>query len=78
MAKEKGKGKVSKSREIPVFMNIKTDFGFKKIFGNKVLLIAFLVAEIQKDGRRTGNRNGQMELFLKEHGKVTRTSGEIK
>jgi hypothetical protein len=30
MAKEKGKAEVSKSRETPVFMNIKTDFGFKK------------------------------------------------
>ncbi|MDR1224049.1 MAG: Rpn family recombination-promoting nuclease/putative transposase [Tannerella sp.] len=49
MAKKKGKTEVSKSREIPVFMNIKTDFGFKKIFGNKVLLIAFLNAILNRD-----------------------------
>jgi predicted transposase/invertase (TIGR01784 family) len=35
--------------EAQVFMNIKTDFGFKKIFGNKVLLIAFLNAVLNKD-----------------------------
>ncbi|MDR1223242.1 MAG: Rpn family recombination-promoting nuclease/putative transposase [Tannerella sp.] len=49
MTKEKGRAEVSKSREIPVFMNIKTDFGFKKIFGNKVLLIAFLNAVLNRD-----------------------------
>ncbi|MDR1097070.1 MAG: Rpn family recombination-promoting nuclease/putative transposase [Tannerella sp.] len=49
MAKKKGKVEVSKSRETPVFMNIKTDFGFKKIFGNKVLLIAFLNAILNRD-----------------------------
>jgi hypothetical protein len=49
MTKKKGKVEVSKSRKIPVFMNIKTDFGFKKIFGNKVLLIAFLNAILDKD-----------------------------
>ncbi|MDR1224594.1 MAG: Rpn family recombination-promoting nuclease/putative transposase [Tannerella sp.] len=49
MDKEKRKAEVSKSRETPVFMNIKTDFGFKKIFGNKVLLIAFLNAILNRD-----------------------------
>ncbi|MDR1555848.1 MAG: Rpn family recombination-promoting nuclease/putative transposase [Tannerellaceae bacterium] len=37
------KGKVLESIGSSVFMNIKTDFGFKKIFGNKVLLTAFLI-----------------------------------
>jgi predicted transposase/invertase (TIGR01784 family) len=42
MAKEKvGKKKASGAG---VFMNPKTDFGFKKIFGNKPLLLAFLNA----------------------------------
>ncbi|MDR1053060.1 MAG: Rpn family recombination-promoting nuclease/putative transposase, partial [Planctomycetaceae bacterium] len=49
MAKEKLKAEVSKRLEMPVFMNIKTDFGFKKIFGNKVLLIAFLNVLLNKD-----------------------------
>jgi hypothetical protein len=49
MAKEKRKTEVSKSMETQVFMNIKTDFGFKKIFGNKVLLIAFLNAVLNRD-----------------------------
>ncbi|MDR1116144.1 MAG: Rpn family recombination-promoting nuclease/putative transposase, partial [Tannerella sp.] len=49
MAKEKEKSEVSKSMEIQVFMNIKTDFGFKKIFGNKVLLIAFLNAILNRN-----------------------------
>jgi predicted transposase/invertase (TIGR01784 family) len=38
----KNKKKISKPLEPPVFMNLKTDFGFKKIFGNKKILIAFL------------------------------------
>ncbi|MDR1170148.1 MAG: Rpn family recombination-promoting nuclease/putative transposase [Prevotellaceae bacterium] len=49
MAKDTGKTKASKSIETPVFMNIKTDFGFKKIFGNKVLLIGFLNAILNRD-----------------------------
>jgi predicted transposase/invertase (TIGR01784 family) len=36
------KNKVSKSSESFVFMNPRTDFGFKKIFENEVLLISFL------------------------------------
>ncbi|MDR2814993.1 MAG: Rpn family recombination-promoting nuclease/putative transposase, partial [Prevotellaceae bacterium] len=38
----KGKGKKSKAAEAGVFMNPKTDFGFKKIFGNKQLMMEFL------------------------------------
>jgi predicted transposase/invertase (TIGR01784 family) len=45
MAKGKGLESIGSS----VFMNIKTDFGFKKIFGNKVLLTAFLNAILDKD-----------------------------
>jgi predicted transposase/invertase (TIGR01784 family) len=39
---EKNKGEENKDSEIEVFMNPKTDFGFKKIFGEKQVLIAFL------------------------------------
>ncbi|MDR2286306.1 MAG: Rpn family recombination-promoting nuclease/putative transposase, partial [Prevotellaceae bacterium] len=49
MATGKGKLKVLKRIEIPVFMNIKTDFGFKKTFGIKSLLIAFLNAILGKN-----------------------------
>jgi predicted transposase/invertase (TIGR01784 family) len=42
MAKKKKKDKEEKTSTPQVFMNIKTDYGFKKIFGNKVLLIAFV------------------------------------
>ncbi|MDR0386152.1 MAG: Rpn family recombination-promoting nuclease/putative transposase, partial [Prevotellaceae bacterium] len=44
MAKVKKDWKVSKQIEMGVFINLKTDFGFKKIFGNKKLLISFLNA----------------------------------
>jgi predicted transposase/invertase (TIGR01784 family) len=36
------KNKISKSSNPQVFMNIKTDFGFKKVFGNKKVLMTFL------------------------------------
>jgi predicted transposase/invertase (TIGR01784 family) len=42
MTKKKSNDKVLKRIESDVFINPKTDFGFKKIFGNKTLLIAFL------------------------------------
>jgi predicted transposase/invertase (TIGR01784 family) len=46
MAKSKKKNKKTdkekKSSTPGVFMNIKTDYGFKRVFGNKVLLIAFV------------------------------------
>jgi predicted transposase/invertase (TIGR01784 family) len=42
MAKEKRKNKISKYSENPVFINPKTDFGFKKIFGHKTIFISFL------------------------------------
>jgi predicted transposase/invertase (TIGR01784 family) len=45
----KGKSKTSKNAGKEVFMNLKTDFGFKKIFGNKMLLIAFLKTILRKD-----------------------------
>jgi predicted transposase/invertase (TIGR01784 family) len=38
------KRKKTKESNPQVFMNIKTDYGFKRIFGNKVLLMAFLNA----------------------------------
>ncbi|MDR2026581.1 MAG: Rpn family recombination-promoting nuclease/putative transposase, partial [Prevotellaceae bacterium] len=38
------KQRKSKTQGKEVFINIKTDFGFKKIFGNKTLLISFLNA----------------------------------
>ncbi|MDR1169540.1 MAG: Rpn family recombination-promoting nuclease/putative transposase [Prevotellaceae bacterium] len=45
----KGKNKTSKKTDKEVFMNLKTDFGFKKIFGNKTLLIAFLKTILFED-----------------------------
>jgi hypothetical protein len=42
------KRKTSKGIEKSVFINVKTDFGFKKIFGNKALLMAFLNAILNK------------------------------
>jgi predicted transposase/invertase (TIGR01784 family) len=42
MAKHKASG--SSASGPKVFMNIKTDFGFKKVFGNKKVLMAFLNA----------------------------------
>jgi predicted transposase/invertase (TIGR01784 family) len=42
MIKKKSNNKAAKHIDSGVFINIKTDFGFKKIFGNKTLLIAFL------------------------------------
>ncbi|MDR1593986.1 MAG: Rpn family recombination-promoting nuclease/putative transposase, partial [Prevotellaceae bacterium] len=45
----KSRTKAPENVEEPVFINIKTDFGFKKIFGNKALLIAFLNAILNKD-----------------------------
>jgi predicted transposase/invertase (TIGR01784 family) len=39
---KENKGEENKTSEIEVFMNPKTDFGFKKIFGEKQVLIAFL------------------------------------
>ncbi|MDR2813987.1 MAG: Rpn family recombination-promoting nuclease/putative transposase [Prevotellaceae bacterium] len=44
MAQKKGKGKKAKNSGARVFMNPKTDFGFKKIFGNKLLMMKFLTA----------------------------------
>jgi predicted transposase/invertase (TIGR01784 family) len=44
MAKKKKKNEEKKEFDPQVFMNIKTDYGFKRIFGSKVLLIAFLNA----------------------------------
>ncbi|MDR1130231.1 MAG: Rpn family recombination-promoting nuclease/putative transposase, partial [Prevotellaceae bacterium] len=40
MAKKKNKG--SEYSDFSTFINLKTDFGFKKIFGNKKIMIAFL------------------------------------
>jgi hypothetical protein len=42
MAKGKEKTDTNKKVDLSAFMNIKTDFGFKKTFGDKTLLIAFL------------------------------------
>ncbi|MDR0566303.1 MAG: Rpn family recombination-promoting nuclease/putative transposase [Prevotellaceae bacterium] len=42
--KAKAKGKKAKSSGAGVFMNPKTDFGFKKILGHKRLLIIVLNA----------------------------------
>jgi predicted transposase/invertase (TIGR01784 family) len=39
---EKAKTEVKKKSKIEIFMNLLTDFGFKKVFGEKELLIAFL------------------------------------
>ncbi|MDR3366847.1 MAG: Rpn family recombination-promoting nuclease/putative transposase, partial [Prevotellaceae bacterium] len=44
MAKKESKGEKAKNSVPEVFMNPKTDFGFKKIFGNKLLLMGFLNA----------------------------------
>jgi predicted transposase/invertase (TIGR01784 family) len=44
MAKKKRKTGKIKVSDLGVFMNLKTDYAFKKIFGNKVLLISFLNA----------------------------------
>jgi predicted transposase/invertase (TIGR01784 family) len=44
MAKTATQKKASGVSEPKVFMNIKTDFGFKKVFGNKRVLMAFLNA----------------------------------
>jgi predicted transposase/invertase (TIGR01784 family) len=44
MAKKKRKTGRIKISDLGVFMNLKTDYAFKKIFGNKVLLISFLNA----------------------------------
>jgi predicted transposase/invertase (TIGR01784 family) len=38
----KRKNKASKPSSPEVFMNLKSDFGFKKVFGNKVILTGFL------------------------------------
>ncbi|MDR1341322.1 MAG: Rpn family recombination-promoting nuclease/putative transposase [Prevotellaceae bacterium] len=45
---KEGKG-ISESIGQEVFINLKTDFGFKKIFGNKTLLAAFLRTVLFKD-----------------------------
>jgi predicted transposase/invertase (TIGR01784 family) len=42
MTKIKDKKNKDKSPDLGVFMNIKTDYGFKRVFGNKELLMAFL------------------------------------
>jgi predicted transposase/invertase (TIGR01784 family) len=42
MAKGKKKTDTKKKDDLSAFINIKTDFGFKKIFGDKTLLMAFL------------------------------------
>jgi predicted transposase/invertase (TIGR01784 family) len=42
MGKRKSKRQKNKYPDLGVFMNIKTDYGFKRVFGNKELLMAFL------------------------------------
>lgn len=44
MSKREKEGKSAQKTGAKVFMNPKTDFGFKKIFGNKRLLLEFLEA----------------------------------
>jgi predicted transposase/invertase (TIGR01784 family) len=48
MAKGKEKTDTKKIAGLSAFMNIKTDFGFKKTFGDKTLLIAFLNAILNR------------------------------
>jgi predicted transposase/invertase (TIGR01784 family) len=49
MVKKKSNDKATKRVEPDVFINPKTDFGFKKIFGNKTLLISFLLTILPED-----------------------------
>jgi predicted transposase/invertase (TIGR01784 family) len=49
MAKRKEKTETKKKGDLSAFMNIKTDFGFKKTFGNKPLLMAFLNIMLKRE-----------------------------
>ncbi|MDR1886793.1 MAG: Rpn family recombination-promoting nuclease/putative transposase [Prevotellaceae bacterium] len=73
----KSKRKKAEESAFPVFINPKTDFGFKKIFGNKERLMAFLNAVLSENvvyieyipqeqlGERAEDRKAIYDLYCK-------------
>ncbi|MDR1887158.1 MAG: Rpn family recombination-promoting nuclease/putative transposase [Prevotellaceae bacterium] len=49
MSKDKNKKEKEKGLTFPVFINPKTDFGFKKVFGNRERMMAFLGAALSEN-----------------------------